>query len=103
MLWFILFLFNFHLQHSSLLLLFCLNRLIIGLHIGAKTVVLSFSCFSHTESHHQSLIVLPYFSFEDIRKDLVKVRLPWCMTENSAKTIKLVVVLDSVVKLQVTL
>ena len=57
MLWFILFLFNFHLQHSSLLLLFCLNRLIIGLHIGAKTVVLSFSCFSHTESHHQSLIV----------------------------------------------
>ena len=44
-----------------------------------------------------------YFSFEDIRKDLGKVQLPWCITENSAKTIKLAVVLDSVVKLQVIL
>ena len=44
-----------------------------------------------------------YFSFEDMWKDLGKVQLPWCITENSEKTIKPAVVLDSVVKLQVTL
>ena len=30
-----------------------------------------------------------YFNFEDICKDLGKVQLPWCITENSATTIQL--------------
>lgn len=43
------------------------------------------------------------FSFEDIRKDICKIRLLWCIIEISASTLKFPVVLDSVVKLQVTL
>ena len=77
-----------------------LNLLIIILYIGAKTAVLSFFMFQAYREPPPEFDRVAYFSFENIRKDLGKVRLLWCITE---KTIELAVVMDSVVKLQLTL